>query len=390
MPELPEVEAARKRLEAVAKGKRIKVVQTNEDSIVFSGTTHAHFATAIQGKTVKEVKRKGKNFYMILTSSPHPIFHFGMSGMAHCRGQPSPVYRVPRSASPAEEWPPKYMKACITFEDPEPGEESEWAFCDGRRLGRIKLVEAEEGEVEKVPPLSELGADPLLAMPSKEDFRFALVRRSAPIKAVLLDQNGPLSGIGNYMADEILYQSGIHPSVPASHFTEPEQVADLATLHAQIRSVTETAVAVDADAARFPADWLFQHRWGKGRKKKKGEEEGFVLPDGRTATISFITVGGRTSAVVDEVQVLPPEFRSRAPGKKRAAVVSGPSTGADERKKRGKAVEDEEGLKEEADDNEPREAKETSPHFKRALKKEESPLPSKRRRKGKAKEETSA
>lgn len=128
---------------------------------------------------------------MVLADSTlHPLLHFGMSGMAHVRGQPSPVYRVPRSASPAEDWPPKYMKAAIVFEDPTTGETSDWAFCDPRRLGRIKLVEADEGEVEQHPPLSELGADPLLDMPSIDVLRTAFARRNAPIKAVLLDQNG--------------------------------------------------------------------------------------------------------------------------------------------------------------------------------------------------------
>lgn len=80
-----------------------------------------------------------------------------MSGMAHVRGQSSPVYRVPRSKSPdSEEWPPKYMKTWITFEGDD-GETGDWAFCDPRRLGRIKLVQAEADQLEKVPPLSELG-----------------------------------------------------------------------------------------------------------------------------------------------------------------------------------------------------------------------------------------
>lgn len=49
----------------------------------------------------------------------------------------------------------------------------------------------------------------------------------------------------------------------------------LAELHAQIRAVTVAAVAVDADAERFPDNWLFKFRWGKG--KKKGKEVPFVL-----------------------------------------------------------------------------------------------------------------
>lgn len=115
-----------------------------------------------------------------------------MSGMAHVRGQASPVYRVPRAKSPGTDaiWPPeKYCKLAITFEG-DNGEIGEWAFCDPRRLGRIKLVDADESELMKVPPLGDLGADPLLAMPSVDRLADAFAKRSAPIKAVLLDQNG--------------------------------------------------------------------------------------------------------------------------------------------------------------------------------------------------------
>lgn len=112
--------------------------------------------------------------------------------MARVRGQASPVYRVPRAKSPGTDaiWPPeKYCKLAITFEGDD-GETGEWAFCDPRRLGRIKLVDADESELTKVPPLGDLGADPLLAMPSIDMLADAFAKRSAPIKAVLLDQNG--------------------------------------------------------------------------------------------------------------------------------------------------------------------------------------------------------
>ncbi|GAA6062453.1 hypothetical protein JCM10212_005356 [Sporobolomyces blumeae] len=334
MPELPEVEAARSRLERAAVGKTIESVVTNDDPIVYSGCTHATFATAIQGKTVKAVRRLGKNFYMVLDdSTAHPIFHFGMSGMAHVRGTPSPVYRVPRTKSD-EEWPPKYMKCLIVFRGGgvRADDRNEWAFCDPRRLGRIKIVECREDEVEKVKPLSELGADPLLNMPPLQELGQALLRRHAPIKAVLLDQYGPLCGIGNYMVDEILYQSAIHPAHPASTLSP----SSLSTLHAQIVNVTNTAVRADADASRFPSDWLFQYRWSKG-KKGRGD---FVLPDGTTSTISFVTVGGRTSAVVDRVQVLPDDVADSLKSK-----------GAARRRGKRKAREESDGAEDQDDDD---------------------------------------
>ncbi|BGP13748.1 hypothetical protein JCM10213_006421 [Rhodosporidiobolus nylandii] len=395
MPELPEVERERRRLERLAKGKRIARVETKEDTIVFSGTTHAAFATALEGKTVKEVKRLGKNFYLLLDGgNTVPVFHFGMSGMAYIRGEATSAYRVkgkkkqPGEGKDEEEWPPKYVKACISFEDPATAETvGEWAFCDARRLGRIKVFEVEEGKsVEDVPPLSELGADPLLDMPSVEVLRAALSARKAPIKAVLLDQNGPLCGIGNYMVDEILFQSAIHPSHPASDLSalpasptalttralqNPSEDA-LKTLHANVLYVTTTAVDADADAERFPASWLFKLRWSKGKKKDKSEIE---LPDGSTAQITFVTVGGRTSAVVEALQVLPEEFAKKIREKEGAkGKGKSPAKGRGKAKGKGKKKasdsdeeEDErEAEAKELDEEEEKEKKPTtSPHFKR-------------------------
>ena len=50
-----------------------------------------------------------------------------------------------------------------------------------------------------------------------------------------------------------------------------------------------------ADSEKFPEHWLFKHRWGKGKKNQPS-----VLPNGEK--IVFLTVGGRTSAVVPSVQ----------------------------------------------------------------------------------------
>jgi formamidopyrimidine-DNA glycosylase len=50
-----------------------------------------------------------------------------------------------------------------------------------------------------------------------------------------------------------------------------------------------------AESSQFPEEWLFKHRWGKGKRIKKKE-----LPNGEK--IVYITVGGRTSAVVPSVQ----------------------------------------------------------------------------------------
>ena len=58
--------------------------------------------------------------------------------------------------------------------------------------------------------------------------------------------------------------------------------------------VCKTAVELLGESDRFPDDWLMMHRWGKGKKN------GGKLPNG--ARITFLKVGGRTSAVVPSVQ----------------------------------------------------------------------------------------
>jgi formamidopyrimidine-DNA glycosylase len=95
----------------------------------------------------------------------------------------------------------------------------------------------------------------------------------------------------------VLYQARIHPEQYSN--TLPNSA--LKTLHETIESVCTTAAEVLGDSSKFPADWLFSYRWGKSRTRgKKGQEESNVLPNGEK--IKHITVGGRTSAVVESRQ----------------------------------------------------------------------------------------
>lgn len=86
--------------------------------------------------------------------------------------------------------------------DDATGETAELAFLDARRLGRIRLCSSPLTE----PPISELGFDPVLSMPSLEDFTPLVLKRSCPIKALLLDQSFS-AGVGNWVAGEIIVVS---------------------------------------------------------------------------------------------------------------------------------------------------------------------------------------
>ena len=69
----------------------------------------------------------------------------------------------------------------------------------------------------------------------------------------------------------------------------------------KIVSICDTAVECEADSDRFPRDWLFHRRWEKGKKGKKKNDRKVVKGISKRAakeTVAFLTVGGRTTAVV--------------------------------------------------------------------------------------------
>ncbi|EGO28464.1 hypothetical protein SERLADRAFT_458886 [Serpula lacrymans var. lacrymans S7.9] len=219
-----------------------------------------------------------------------PVFHFGMTGMLQVKGQPCLHY------GKSEVWPPRFMKFVLYLRDGDDHDGSnpaitQLAFSDARRLGRIRLSTSPLTE----PPIVDLGFDPILSMPSLSVFNALVQKRTCPIKALLLDQSFS-AGVGNYLADEILYHARVHPEQRCRSLSDDQTAA----LHHQIADVCRIAVEANADDSKYPAHWLFKHRWGKGKKA----EHTMKLPSGAPATIRWITVGGRTSAYVSELQQL--------------------------------------------------------------------------------------
>jgi len=84
---------------------------------------------------------------------------------------------------------------------------------DARRLGRIRLCASPLAE----HPISDLGFDPLLSMPSLEQFQELVLKRSCPIKALLLDQSFS-AGVGNWVAGTFGLRILFPPSQRITHF----------------------------------------------------------------------------------------------------------------------------------------------------------------------------
>ena len=270
MPELPEVEAARRTAERVAAGRRIVSVWCADDPIVLE-TPPARLRRALLGRRVLRVGRHGKHFWLELDRRPWLLVHFGMSGGLYTPGRGVRL-RSSGSRDWRVDWPPRFAKLRLTLDDG-----GELAIADARRLGRIRLRDDPRCE----PPLSALGFDALRELPPPARFRALLTARAAPVKAVLLDQSFA-AGVGNWVADEVLYQARIAPRRLARSLSP----AEAGRLRGALRRVLVTAVRAGADSDRYPRGWLFHRRWDHGTATRRGEP------------IRHETIAGRTAAWV--------------------------------------------------------------------------------------------
>jgi formamidopyrimidine-DNA glycosylase len=175
MPELPEAERARLAVERVL-GRRIVAV---EDSDTYVSRPHApgEIAEALTGRRLTAAHRRGKFIWVDTDGGPELGLHLGMAGRIAIDEEPHP----------------RWDRFALEFEGG-----GRLALRDRRRLGRAVIA----------PDFSHVGPD--AAEASRQEFRDRIGRGSAPVKARLLDQTA-ISGVGNLLADEILWQARIHP-----------------------------------------------------------------------------------------------------------------------------------------------------------------------------------
>ncbi|DBA81023.1 TPA: hypothetical protein ACH3X2_007229 [Trebouxia sp. C0005] len=264
---------------------------------VIEGIEPVKLQAALEGRTVKQAHRKGKHMWIEFDSGPCLMLHFGMTGSLVVKGVKSHQYMSFKVDG--SDWPPKYWKVLLELD----GDVS-LAFSDARRFARVRLQE----DPASHEPVSLLGFDPVLSMPSLDDFSTSIKQQKRSLKALLLDQAFS-AGIGNWVADEVLYQAKLYPEVKANALTD----AQIEDLHKAIKHVPEAAVEAEADHERFPPGWLFHVRWN-GKKK---------IPQLNGNAVDFLKVGGRTTAYVPAVQKAPSgaaasQPKGKAKGKRKA------------------------------------------------------------------------
>lgn len=344
MPEIAEVTRVVHYLRQNLSGRRISGLLTQNDDIIYGkvGTSASEFQEALTGRTVLNARQQGKYFWLVMDKPPHPLMHLGMTGWVKLSNIETGYYKPKKDSKDGEkqakltdgigessgkvktkedgpeavynnagstregeqEWPPKYYKFVMQMEG-EPKVEA--AFVDARRLGRIRLIDVPAEEMRDTTPLKENGPDPVLDpdILTPEWLTEKLHSKKNPIKAALIDQ-AVISGVGNWVADEILHHACVHPEQYCNTLTD----AQCKELHTSLTFVCKTACDLLGDSDQYPEDWIFKYRWSKGKKDAP------VLPNGEE--IQFVTAGGRTSAFVASRQ------------KKTGAVAADVEDGSDE------------------------------------------------------------
>jgi len=209
MPELPEVESARAVIER--HGLRRRIVDVDDtDTFVCRPHVPGEIRHALLGGELTAAMRRGKSMWCQADSSVEAAtlgIHLGMSGKIVIAGADG------TEIDGGDYWeggrqPGDYRWArfTLTFDDG-----GRLMLVDPRRLGRVRLN----------PPVERLGPDAQLITPAQ--FRAALAAGStAPVKARIMDQER-IAGIGNLLADEILWRARVHPARAVASLSPPER-----------------------------------------------------------------------------------------------------------------------------------------------------------------------
>jgi formamidopyrimidine-DNA glycosylase len=235
MPELAEVAYFSRRWDAGLQ-KRILRVHLHPNVRVFRGGDAGQLADALTGAMYRRPFTHGKNMLFEFSGGVWLGGHLGMTGKL--------------LAAPPGHVPEKHdhlvlftAAAALVYRDP-------------RQFGRWRMDRGARAPAwwRALPP--EITARSFTVAHVAE-----LLRRHArsPLKALLLDQSG-FPGIGNWMADEVLWQLRLHPAAPAGE-------TDAAALRKVLQSVTRTSLrTIGRDWSDPPRSWLFRHRWNAGAR----------------------------------------------------------------------------------------------------------------------------
>ena len=223
MPELPEVETARRSLYRAVVGRTIARVAVLRPAAVRSHTADG-FARALRGAAITDVLRRGKALWFVLDHRVL-VFHYMLWGVI--RHRPAAAGGGVRAAgSPGANAAASPGTSVVLYLD----DGSTLEFRD-LQLSRFALLRAGAKDVDQPEAI-----EPLAPTTTFDVFRRALGQKGR-IKAALSDQDR-IAGIGNLWAHEILFDAGLRPDRSLAGLS----VSEMRALYRKTRQVLRNAV----------------------------------------------------------------------------------------------------------------------------------------------------
>jgi formamidopyrimidine-DNA glycosylase len=232
MPELAEVEYYRRVWDA-GLGAKITGIRLHKEKRVFRGTELPLF-DALKGRKLAASDAAGKQMLFRFTGDLWLGVHLGMTG---------------RLSVAEANYHPKTHDHLVLFQRARC-----LVFTDARQFGRLLIHRGKElpGWWSEISPAVTSKSFTLAAME-----KFLLRHSKISLKGALLLQKG-FPGIGNWMADEILWRAGLSPKRPAGQLGKRQ----LETLWKEVRFVARTALdKIGPNFGDPPKGWLFHERW---------------------------------------------------------------------------------------------------------------------------------
>lgn len=251
MPELPEVNTFQRYFDRTALHQSIAQVWVHDDKIIRNMSGEL-FAERLKNRTFIGSYRQGKYLFGDLDNGHAVLLHFGMTGDLNYYYEEADRTRFERFA--------------FHFTDGY-----RLGFDDPRKFGDVRYLESRDAYLQQIG----LGKDALVI--TEEEFLHLFNHKKGNLKGFLLNQHY-LAGVGNLYADEICYQTQIHPASRVENLPE-----DLRRLTFQkMQEILAFAVNKDAYYKAYPENWFW--RW---------RAEHTAAPDGSVPT--RLTVAGRTT-----------------------------------------------------------------------------------------------
>lgn len=208
MPELPDVEGHRRFVAERAAGRTVERVEAPDPDLV-RNTTPQGLGRALNGRTFREPSRHGK-WLLAHTDGPTLVLHFGMTGYLHW--------------GEAGDDRHEHDRVVVVTDG------GELRFNCMRKFGGVWLARDDPAEVT-----GPLGPDALEV--DRDAFGELLAGRRGGVKSALMDQE-LLAGLGNLLADEILWRARTHPRTPVGDL----DAGDVDDLHDAMREVLTGAL----------------------------------------------------------------------------------------------------------------------------------------------------